>query len=250
MAGRTRGRGAGPARRRVGETTFEIEPQKVAVFCGPSIAPADVKALLPGAATFPPIERGVLLDTLAAGFRVIGIIDGTYINRPTLGAAEIFTALEAGAHLYGAASLGALRAVEFERYGMQGIGTVFSWYRQRVTYREDEVVVSMHPETFASLSDALVNLRYACLKAREAGVVGKPLADAMLDLYQSYFYMDRRYRRLFEDLRKRALPREQAEELAAFEAFTRTNARELDVKRKDAERLLQHIRDTYLVAPL
>ena len=232
-----------------GETRFAIEPVKVAIFCGPSIAAEDVTAILPGAATFPPIERGILLDAIAAGFDVIGIIDGTYINRPTLGAAEIFSALEQGIHLYGAASLGALRAVEFERHGMQGIGTVFSWYRQGLTTREDEVVVLMHPQTFAAQCDALINLRYACLKALGAGIIERPLADATLDLYQSYFYMERRYKRLFEELRARKLPGSQKRELEAFETFTKQHAKALDLKRKDAETLLRHIGDTYLVVP-
>jgi hypothetical protein len=221
----------------------------VAVFCGPTIGASDAKAILPEACVFPPVQRGGLRDAVAAGFGAIGIIDGTYINRPTVGADEIFEALQQGVRLYGAASLGALRAVEFERHGMQGIGTIFSWYRQGITRRDDEVVVAMHPQTLASQCDPLINLRYACQKALGLGIIQRGLAEAMLDRYQSYSYMDRRYKPLFEELRGRELSAEHRNELAAFEAFATRHAQELDLKRRDAEALLRHLGDTHLVVP-
>ena len=78
---------------------------------------------------------------------------------------EIFAALEAGTTVLGAASMGALRAVEMVSFGMIGVGTIFRWFRDARLIAEDELAVAYDASTGSALSDALVNMRYAFSRA-------------------------------------------------------------------------------------
>jgi hypothetical protein len=213
-----------------------LAARRVVVFTGPSLSAAEARARLPGAEVRPPIRRGDLPRAVADGFEVAGIIDGTYVMERTASPAEIRAALAQGVVLYGAASLGALRAVELGAEGFHGIGVIHDWYRRGVTIRDDEVVVAMHPETHAALNDPLINLRYACLRAQAAGVLDEAEAHRLLTVYASYHFSDRHYVRL---LRDRPSPR--------FAAFLAAHRPTLDLKRRDALALMDHLGESHLV---
>jgi hypothetical protein len=53
--------------------------------------------------------------------------------------------MEQGVHVFGAASMGALRAAEMHSLGMVGIGTIFQWYRDGKIVADDEVAVRHGP---------------------------------------------------------------------------------------------------------
>ena len=230
------------------ESNYTFKANKVAIFSGPSIAKEKILRLLPQAHVRPPIKRGDLREVVNRGFNVIGIIDGTYISEPTLSADEIFWALRKGVHLYGAASLGALRAVEFEAYGMQGVGTIFNWYRRGLTFRDDEVVVRMEEDTFRSLCDPLVNLRYALICALNRRVVSRRIAQSILSVYQHYFYAERTYARLFKHLLAgHSSTRSDSKAIAQFRDFVLENKESLDLKARDSQRLIELIKDNYWI---
>ena len=56
---------------------------------------------------------------------VIGIIDGYFEIVPTVWHKEILWAMAQGIHVFGAASIGALRAAELDAFGMRGIGRIY-----------------------------------------------------------------------------------------------------------------------------
>ena len=68
-----------------------------------------------------------------------------------------------GVHVFGASSMGALRAAELHPFGMVGVGRVFEGYRAGVYEDDDEVAVVHASEEagFAPLSEAMVNVRHA-----------------------------------------------------------------------------------------
>jgi hypothetical protein len=220
------------------------EPVRACVFTGPSLDRQSAQSLLPEAEIRPPIRRGDLPMAMREGYRLFGIIDGTYIVEPTLSAPEVREAIGEGAILYGAASLGALRAVEFRAWGFQGVGVVYDWYLRGVTYRDDEVVAAMEPETFRALSEPLVNLRYACLRGLREGVLSSALAETLLAKYAAYHFSERRYPRLFSEIRAE-LDARRAAELEGFVAFVNEQGSGLDIKRQDAVRLLSVLRDGF-----
>ena len=224
------------------------EPVRACVFTGPSLDHATARSLLPEAEIRPPIRRGDLPRALNEGYRLFGIIDGTYIVEPTLSAPEVREAVGSGAVLFGAASLGALRAVEFRIWGFQGIGVVYDWYLRGVTYRDDEVVAAMEPETFRALSEPMVNLRFACMRGLREGVLGAVLAERLLERYAAYHFAERRFSRLFNAVRAE-LAGDEREQLERFAAFCSEQGSALDLKRQDALRLIAVLRDGFTLVP-
>src|ERR1039458_8350733 len=137
-----------------------VDRSQVVVFTGPSLHPRDAAALLD--ATFlPPIKRGDLDPLLVSKPAAIGIIDGEFYQSLAVAPKEVLAQLEIGVAVYGAASMGALRAVELHRYGMIGVGSVFRLFRRGVLDADDELALTYSKETWRPLSEPLVDNRYA-----------------------------------------------------------------------------------------
>ena len=97
----------------------------IVVFVGPTISSDDCRAILT-AEYLPPASQGdVYRATLLRPF-AIGIIDGYFEQVPSVWHKEILWALAQGIHVFGSASIGALRAAELEAFGMRGVGAIFA----------------------------------------------------------------------------------------------------------------------------
>ena len=74
---------------------------------------------------------------------------------------EILLALERGIEVWGAASMGALRAAELAPFGMRGVGAIYRAFARGALVADDEVAVAHLPaaQGYRAVSDALVNLR-------------------------------------------------------------------------------------------
>lgn len=131
---------------------------KIILFAGPSLR-RDRGALPPGFALRPPAKCGDLLATLPARPAAVLLVDGLFETGPTVWHKEILLLIEAGIAVYGAASLGALRAAELDLYGMIGIGAIYRAYRDGLIDRDDAVMVSHAPAElgYAPLTVALVD---------------------------------------------------------------------------------------------
>ena len=84
---------------------------KPVVFLGPSLPGAAARMIL-DADYRPPAQRGDILGAARDGARLIGLVDGFFHGVPAVWHKEILFALEQGAQVWGAASMGALRAAE------------------------------------------------------------------------------------------------------------------------------------------
>lgn len=128
------------------------------VFAGPSIhgLPADFTR---GLDVRPPAARGDILRAAGEGRTVIGLIDGYFNSTPSVWHKEILFALQAGCSLYGAASMGALRAAECSPFGMVGIGAIFEDYQAGRRLSDADVAVTHAPSElgFCPLTLALVD---------------------------------------------------------------------------------------------
>ncbi|MEM0446076.1 MAG: TfuA-like protein, partial [Candidatus Nitrosocaldus sp.] len=92
------------------------------VFLGPSLSREKAKSILPDAEYRPPARKG---DLLRVGSNsIVGLIDGVFLQDYPPTPIEVYTAIAKGVKVLGAASIGALRAVELERLGMVGIGKI------------------------------------------------------------------------------------------------------------------------------
>ena len=164
------------------------------VFLGPSLSVTRARAVLPDACYVPPIRRGDLMSALTDRPAIVGIVDGQFLQTLAVSPHEIFTALEAGVTVLGAASMGALRAVEMSRYGMIGVGTIFRWFRDARLIAEDELAVAYDPDTGSALSDALVNMRDAYSRAVTAKVISRETRRVLIRLAKTLYFPDRTYR--------------------------------------------------------
>ncbi|HBL26587.1 MAG TPA: hypothetical protein DD490_07115, partial [Acidobacteria bacterium] len=137
--------------------------ERVLVFAGPTLAGPPQLALPPGFALRPPARRGDVLEALAGNPETLVLLDGYYYTVPAVTHKEILYALDAGVRVIGAASLGALRAVELEAFGMLGVGRVFADFRDGRLDGDDEVALLHAPaeQGYRPLTVALVEVRHA-----------------------------------------------------------------------------------------
>ncbi len=168
------------------------ERPDVVAFLGPSLPLEEARAVL-DATYLPPVQRGDVLALLPARPTAVVIIDGRFESVPSVWHKEILAAMAQGVHVFGAASMGALRAAELAHFGMMGLGQVYEWYRDGVVEADDEVAVLHGPAEsgFASLSVALVDVRDAAAAAASAGAVPPATAAAIVDAARSLYYADR-----------------------------------------------------------
>ena len=103
--------------------------------------------------------------------------------------------------MFGAASMGALRAVELEAYGMHGSGWVFDAFRAGALEDDEEVAVLHGPaETgFVPVSDAMVNIRATIAAALRAGVIEGGEAETLVRMAKRTFYKERSWSTLLSD---------------------------------------------------
>jgi len=92
---------------------------------------------------------------------------------------ELLDALEAGVAVWGAASLGALRAVELRPFGMKGVGWVYERYLNGDIESDDEVVVTLDGAG-RQTSVALVCVRFGLDRLIERNAISKPVATAVV----------------------------------------------------------------------
>lgn len=140
----------------------------VHVFAGPTIGPDEVRRMLPGAEVHPPVRHGDLLALHTAPGDTVAVIDGVFFRTGAIRHKELLHLLQHGVSVWGASSMGALRAAELHPFGMRGVGMVYRLYASGVVTGDDEVAV-LHAEAedgHRQLSEALVNLRLGLRRAR------------------------------------------------------------------------------------
>ncbi|HEX6902307.1 MAG TPA: TfuA-like protein [Thermoanaerobaculia bacterium] len=157
-------------------------PAEAVVFAGPTLAG---EALPDGFQLRPPARRGDVLAALAGRPRALVLLDGYYYTVPAVTHKELLYALDAGVRVIGAASLGALRAVELGPWGMIGVGRVFEAYRDGELDGDDEVAL-LH----ASAEFGYRPMTVALVEVREAlrGIAG---GDELVAALKALPFMDR-----------------------------------------------------------
>lgn len=123
----------------------------------------------------------------------IAIVDGYFEGMAAVWHKEILVALERGIAVYGAASMGALRAAELHPFGMRGVGTIFADFARGALVADDEVAVAHLPaaQHYRPVSDALVNLRAGLAVARRRRILTAATHADLLARARATFYRDR-----------------------------------------------------------
>jgi hypothetical protein len=209
------------------------------VFLGPSLSLREARALLPEATFLPPAKAGDVYLSTKRGARVIAVVDGLFEQVPAVWHKEVLYALQRGVHVFGASSMGALRAAELHTFGMVGVGRVFEAYRDGV-YEDDDEVAVVHrsgDDGYEALSEAMVNVRDALSQALARAIIGQTAHDAVLRAMKSRRYPERTWALVPEIAREADLPRAEVDALLAFVKAERPNR-----KKADAIELLTELR--------
>jgi hypothetical protein len=169
------------------------------VFAGPSLTTED-RARLPGAEWRPPAEAGDLLRLRGRPAPRICLIDGYFDHRPAVRHKELLLLLAEGATIYGAASIGALRAAEMAPFGMIGVGAIFRAYRCGRIAGDDEVALAHGPAEWLwrPLSVPLVDVRATLCLAVRAHVLAPGEALALRAAAARIHYAERSWEAVLE----------------------------------------------------
>lgn len=196
----------------------------IPVFAGPSLW----NCALPGPAfvPHPPASAGDLVALLADPPQRLCLIDGLFDSCAAPWHKEILLLMAAGTRVYGAASMGALRAAELAPFGMVGVGTIYAAYRSGLLTGDDEVALAHGPEEWEwrPLSVPMVEVRATLAKACRDALMTNPVARAIRSAAHRIPYAERDWPAL----------RQSAHGLAEEHVLIQLPERHVQLKQRDA----------------
>ncbi|MEI6103069.1 MAG: TfuA-related McrA-glycine thioamidation protein [Methanothrix sp.] len=206
----------------------------IVVFLGPSLSRDKAEPVLE-ADYRPPAKRGDLYLAAREGAEIILLIDGVFFQECSVAHKEVIYALEAGAKVLGASSMGALRASELDIYGMEGIGRIYQAYKSGHLVSDDEVALVFDPFSYEPSSEPLVNIRFNLDLAWQMGVISASCKDKLFHCAEAQYFPDRTYERMLSD----AGTMVKEKELLRFRDFLAKDKR--DFKMEDALLALERV---------
>jgi len=212
---------------------------QIVVFAGPTVSAREGGAIV-DATWRPPAAQGDVYEAAAAGAHAIAIVDGYFERVPAVWHREILWAMARGVHVFGSASMGALRAAELHTFGMVGVGAIFEAYRDGVLEDDDEVAI-VHRDAengFRPSSEAMVNIRATLVAAVRETIVSQATADVIVGQAKALFYPNRHYGTILRLALESGAIAEDIDRLAAW-----LPSGVVDQKRLDAEAMLRQLAD-------
>ncbi len=169
------------------------------IFVGPSLPNAEAFAD-DTTVIRPPACQGDVVRALEDGAVAIGLIDGQFESIAPVWHKELLFALSRGVPVFGAASMGALRAVECRAYGMVGIGRIFDDYASGRRVDDADVALLHGPAElgYPALSVPLVNVDATIEAAIGQDAVGEEETLRLSQAARRVFFKDRTWRRVAE----------------------------------------------------
>jgi len=215
---------------------------KPIIFLGPSLSHEKAKKIF-DADYRPPARKGDFLR-LTADFdltkMLVGFVDGVFLQDYPPTPIEVYHLIRKnGVLLVGAASLGALRAVELEKFGMVGIGKIFQLYKTGKLNADDEVAVTFTPAGDYHLqSEAMVDIRYNLYLAHKNKVISENTKHVLVRLAKDIYFPNRKYTYILEEAKNRCPKLES--EIDSFGRYIMSNRKSL--KEIDAIRLIKYLK--------
>lgn len=211
---------------------------KIIIYAGLSLPFSEAKDILDSTEDIEviykrPIQRGDLTQVLKENPDIIGIIDGVFHQNSAVGHKEILNVLKNGIKVFGASSMGALRASELDTLGMVGIGYVYNQYASGEVDSDDDVAVMLDSETLEPLSEPLINMKYVFEKAVDEKILTIDEKDELMGIAKKTYYPKRSYAKT---LSESSLDNDKKGELINFIRESK------DIKKEDAKELICHIR--------
>lgn len=141
----------------------------------------------------PPAAHGDVLAAVRGGAVAIGIVDGNFEHVAPVWHKEILYALDRGVAVFGAASMGALRAAECGTFGMIGIGRIYEDYASGGRIDDADVALLHGPAElgYPALSLPLVNVEATLDRLDDLETLEKSEILRFRKVARTLFYKDR-----------------------------------------------------------
>ncbi|MBE6485287.1 MAG: TfuA-related McrA-glycine thioamidation protein [Methanosphaera stadtmanae] len=208
----------------------------ILIFTGLSLSFEEAKNML-DVEYLPPVKRGDIYNLLEKrdDIEIIGIIDGVFHQSPAVAHKEILEALKRGITVVGGSSMGALRACELYPFGMIGIGNIFEDYKNGVIESDDDVAVSLNPETYEQMSESWINMKYNFEFAVEDNIITQEDCDELLQISKDTYYPKRSFSYV---IKKSSLNYDKKIELNEY-----IDSKQFDIKKQDAKKVIEYIKN-------
>lgn len=171
--------------------------------------------------------------------KYVGFIDGVFLHDYPPSPIEVYhLATRKNIELIGASSLGALRAVELEKFGMKGIGKIFQLYKNGIINADDEVAVTFTRENNILQSEAMIDIRFNLFLAYKKGIITNQTKKRIAKIAKNIYFPFRNYEDIIK-LTQRQFP-SIYNELESFRSYILKNRDSL--KARDAIKLLKYLK--------
>lgn len=212
---------------------------KVIVYTGLSLPFDEAKSILDSTEDVNveykrPIKRGDLSLALKENPDIIAIIDGVFHQSSAVGHKEILKVIKNGVKVYGASSMGALRASELDSLGMVGVGYVYNQYATGEVDSDDDVAVMLDSDTLEALSEPLINMKYVFTEAVKESIISESEKDELMNIAKKTYYPQRNYAKTLSDS---SLDNDTKSRLIDFIRISP------NIKKEDAKELLKTIKN-------
>ncbi|HVD08314.1 MAG TPA: TfuA-like protein [Nitrososphaeraceae archaeon] len=213
---------------------------KPIVYLGPTLNREEASKIL-DADYRDPAKKGDFLRLSHASDekKYVGFIDGVFLHDYPPSPIEVYhLATRKNIELIGASSLGALRAVELEKFGMKGIGKIFQLFKNGILDADDEVAVTFVRDKNILQSEALIDIRFNLFLAYKKGIITNQTKKRSVKIAKNLYFPFRNY----DDIIR--LAQEQFpsihDELENFRDYILKNRDSL--KARDAKKLLRYLK--------
>lgn len=182
-------------------------------------------------------------DDEYSAINFVGLIDGLFLQDYPPTPIEVYQLLSnKNIRVVGGASIGALRAVELEKFGMVGIGKIFELFKNGTTDADDEVAVTFHLGQGGGIqSEAMIDIRYNLFLACKKNIVSERTKRILAKIAKSTYFPYRNYSNIIEQTRVK-FP-DLSYELSSLSSYIEDHRASL--KEHDAIKVVEYIKAAY-----
>ncbi|RUR14104.1 TfuA-like protein [Legionella sp. km772] len=198
---------------------------KTIVFLETSLTHDSALQLLQDATYVRSIKMGDVLKAIQEGYRRVVIIDGNFSWVPSVWHKEILIALDYGLEVWGAASMGALRAAELDAFGMKGYGRIYERYKNEEIDGDDEVAL-VYSKYNQEQTIPLVNIRFTLEQ------IDIPNKGLVLEAIRAIYFAERTWGKIAQTV--------------SYEICDQIKTHYIDAKKEDAASLLLYLNQQHL----
>ena len=213
---------------------------KPIVYLGPTLSREEAIKIL-DADYRDPAKKGdfLMLSRDSDEKKYVGFVDGVFLHDYPPSPIEVYhLATRKNIELIGASSLGALRAVELEKFGMKGIGKIFQLYKNGIINADDEVAVTFVRENNILQSEAMIDIRFNLFLAYKNGIITNQTKKRIAKIAKNIYFPFRNYEDIIKLTQQQFPPI--YNELESFRSYILKNRDSL--KARDAIKLLKYLK--------